>query len=85
MLTGKLFRLQRPTLSLDCHAEKPKLTTIPMDAILRAVSAKSADGLVDVLWNGHRLSLFAIDIERRGIEVEDSASEIRHIDLGAKA
>jgi hypothetical protein len=70
MLTGKPFRLQRATLSMDCRTARPALITIPAHAVLRTVSARTADGLVDVLWEGRRLSMFAVDIERRGIEIK---------------
>jgi hypothetical protein len=71
MLTGKRFRLERPTLALDVMEGKRTAVTLPTNAILKVVSGPTGEGdrMVDVHWDGRTLTMFEIDVNVRGTEV----------------
>jgi hypothetical protein len=75
MLTGKPFELRTPTIAIDSVDGKRVTNFIPAGAIIKVVSGPlgaSGDGepLIDVLWEGRTVSVFAIDATMRGTEVE---------------
>ena len=75
MLTGKRFQLERATLSIETHNDKPKAVTIPGGSILEVISGPNeSDGLVAIEWEGRKLSMFAVDVAVRGTEVIDSVA-----------
>lgn len=77
MLTGKRFRLERPTLAIDGVNGKRQATIIPAGAVLKVVSGPTSPGdrMVDVLWDGKTVTMFVIDVDVRGTEIlDDSAS-----------
>ena len=72
MLTGKRFRLERETLSVESIDGKRTAVTVPTDAIIEVLSGpKNREGLVKVSWDGRTLQMFAVDVDARGIEIED--------------
>jgi hypothetical protein len=72
MLTGKRFRLERETLSVESTDGKHTAVTIPTGAIIEVLSGrKNREGLVRISWNGRTLQMFAVDVDARGIEIED--------------
>lgn len=78
MLTGKRFRLERPTLAINGLDGNGKRQTsyVPAGAIIKVVSGptSASDRMVDVLWNGQAFSMFAIDVDVRGTEVLDESA-----------
>ena len=77
MLSGRRFKLERPTLAIDSANDKRQSSYVPAGAIIKVVSGPTSDGdrMVDVLWNGKVVTMFAIDVNVRGTEVlDDSAS-----------
>ena len=69
MLTGKRFRLERPTLAVDSRGDQPSSVTIPLGAVIKIVS--DANGVVDVLWDGKLVEMLAVEVDVRGPEVVD--------------
>ena len=76
VLTGKHFRLKVPTLGLTLIDEKRIAVPIPAEAIVVVTSGPRPDDMrmVDVLWDGQMLTMFAQDLQRRGEEVTTKAT-----------
>ncbi|HSP70113.1 MAG TPA: hypothetical protein VLN48_20460 [Bryobacteraceae bacterium] len=78
MLTGKKFKLERPTLAINGVESNGKRQTvyIPAEAIITVVSGPTSAGdrMVDVLWDGRSFTLFEIDVNVRGTEVLDESA-----------
>ena len=72
MLTGKRFELRKPTAAIDIFEGKRVAVTIPDGAIVKVVSASSE--LVDVLWEGRTVAMFATDVSERGTEIKDRSA-----------
>ena len=75
MLTGKRFRLERATLSVESIDGKPTAVAVPAGAIIKVISGpKNGDGLVNISWEGRALQMFAVDVNVRGTEIEDKGA-----------
>jgi len=77
MLIGKRFTIVNATLALDVIDGKIRAVTIPAGAIIKVVSGPS-DGvqqMIDVLWESRTLTMFLIDVTRRGTEVVDQDAD----------
>lgn len=76
MLTGKRFRLEIPTLAIDGGNGKRHTSCVPAGAIIKVVSGPSGAGdrMVDVLWDGKIVTMFAVDVNVRGTEVLDAGA-----------
>jgi hypothetical protein len=72
MLTGRRFELTSPTMAIDESDGKREAITVPVGAILKVVSGPSSevDRMVDVLWEGRLVVMFAIDLTTRGVEIK---------------
>ena len=77
MLTGKRFTISKATVALEANKGTRSLVTIPHGAIIEVTSAPAGPsiGTVAVCWEGRTLAMFAIDIEKRGIEIAEAASQ----------
>jgi len=73
MLKGKRFTLGKSTLTLDVLDGKSKAVAIPTGATIQVLAGPRSvsDRMVEVLWEGRTLQMFAIDVEGRGIEISD--------------
>ena len=72
MLTGKRFKLNTPTLSIEGVNGTRTAMTLPAGAIIKVVSGPTAgDRMVDVIWDGKKVEMFAIDLNVRGTEVRE--------------
>ncbi len=71
MMTGRLFELTAPALVLVVCDGKREAIRAPAGAILKVVSGPSSvdDRMVDVLWDGRVVVMFAIDLAARGREI----------------
>jgi hypothetical protein len=70
MLTGKCFRLERATLSVEIKSGKPTAFTVPVGSIVQVESGpQNGNGLANVLYDGRKLQMFAVDVEVRGTEI----------------
>ncbi len=74
MLSGKLFRLNRETISVQASGEHRHLVMVPEGAVIRVLPGREDGPTVDVLWEGDALEMFAEDIRQRGTEVSVRAA-----------
>lgn len=79
MLTGKRFKLGNPTMALDIVDGKRVAITIPAGETIKVASGPTGEGdrLVDVVWDGRTVAMFAFDVNVRGTEIKDSHSEVQ--------
>jgi hypothetical protein len=77
MLTGKRFKLENPTMALDVIDGKRVAVTIPTGATIKVVSGPTseADRLIDVVWAGRTVAMFAYDVSVRGTEVKEGSAK----------
>lgn len=75
MLTGKHFKLNTATLAIDSIEGKRVAVTVPAGNIVKVTSGPRDDNdrMVDVLWDGRIVVMFAIDVNVRGTEVMPQA------------
>jgi hypothetical protein len=73
MLTGKQFKLKRPTVCVERLDGHRKAVTLPAGAIIKVLSGSMGDGdrMVEVLWEGRTLAMFAVDVNVRGSEIKE--------------
>jgi hypothetical protein len=64
-----VYRLQSAILGITTDNGKRITITLPAQAVIEVISEVAPDGTVDVLWNAHRVSMFAIDLRQRGRSV----------------
>jgi hypothetical protein len=76
VLTGKHFRLKVQTLGLALIEEKRIAVPIPAGSMVVVTGGpRSTDmRMVDVLWEGQALAMFAEDVQKRGEEVTTKAT-----------
>ena len=66
MLIGKCFKLVTPTTAVDTVDGKHVAVTVPSGATIKtAAGPRHENGMIDVLWEGRIIMMFAIDVERR--------------------
>jgi hypothetical protein len=77
MLTGRRFKIANPTMALDVLDGQRVAVIIPAGATVKVVSGPTSesDRLVDVLWDGRTVAMFAFDLTVRGTEVKDPGTE----------
>jgi len=72
MLTGQRFKLRNPALAIEIANGVRLRVTIPARTILKVISGPiDGDQMVDVLWQGKRVRMFAVDLITRGTEIPD--------------
>ena len=73
MLIGKRFKLENPTMALDVIEGKRVAITVPAGSTIKVVSGPTteSDRLVDVMWTGRTVAMFAYDVSVRGTEIKD--------------
>jgi hypothetical protein len=71
ILIGKKFKLERAILALGTVDGNRQAITVPLGAVVKVVSGPTGEGnsVVDVLWEGRILTMFAADMEFCGSEV----------------
>ena len=78
MLSGKRFKLTRPTTGMEHFDGAAGLVTIPVEGCIKVLSGPNGSerdkGLVYVLWEERQVALFAVDVAARGIEIEEPES-----------
>ena len=70
MLSGKKFRLERCTVALDgIDSHHHRMMAIPAGETVEVVSEPTTRGsMVDVLWQGLILTMFAFDVAVLGTD-----------------
>jgi hypothetical protein len=72
MLTGRRFKLETTTLVIGEANGKRVAVEIPAGGVVKVVAGpRDGDRMIDVLWKGRTLVMFAIDLELRGTEVSE--------------
>jgi hypothetical protein len=66
MLTGKQFRLERATLAVANNAEGRRIKVV--------AGPNNGDGMLNILWEGQALEMFAVDVDVRGTEITDKSA-----------
>ena len=70
MLTGKRFKLRKPTLAFNISNINRAAVAVPAGTILRVVSGPSSgDRKIEVLWNCQVVTMFAYDLSKSGTEI----------------
>jgi hypothetical protein len=71
LLTGKRFRLKFATLGLTLIDGRRVAVNIPAESIVEVTGGPRPNDrrMVDVLWEGQALVMFAEDVQERGQEV----------------
>lgn len=67
---GKRFRLKQPILAIEQIPDYIR-DGETLEVIRELVSADAT--MLDVRWNGKKFTIFAIDLESRGVEVKAQA------------
>ena len=81
MLTGKRFRLSRPTLGIQLVDGRNSVVELPANAVITVLSGPNANGrvyekgIVYTIWEERTVALFAVDVEVRGIEITDRSAK----------
>ncbi len=77
MFTGKRFTLSKATVALEATNGTRSLLTIPQGAIIEVTSGPTAPsmGTIAVTWEGRTLAMFAVDIQKRGIELTGTTGQ----------
>jgi hypothetical protein len=68
-----VYKLRTPTIGVLNENGKRVAITMPADALLEVTGENVADGMVGVIWNDQRISMFAIDLQERGHFVKRGA------------
>ena len=75
MLAGKRFKLRNSTLAIEIVNGKRVRVTVPPRTTLKVISGLDDDGqMVDVLWEGRQVRMFAVDLITRGTEIPDRSA-----------
>ena len=75
MTTRTRLRITRSTIALDVNSGKPTIVTIPMESILTVLPGSDENAkIVNVLWEGRAVQMFAIDLATRGVEIRTQAA-----------
>jgi hypothetical protein len=70
MFTGRRYLLGKATLAIELVDGEHKLHTVPAEAVIEVLSGptdRRDDALVRVVWNGKIVSMFAVDVDKRGM------------------
>ena len=70
MLTGQRFKLRNPVLAIETVNGVRFRITIPTRTILKVIAGPNeSDQMVDVVWEGKPVKIFAVDLIARGTEL----------------
>jgi hypothetical protein len=75
MQPGESYRLKSETLGISTTDRSRTAVIIPKDSIVTIVAGPfEGERLVDVIWNGKTIMLFAQDLRERGELVDGAGS-----------
>jgi len=74
MVEKTKFRLTKATLGIACVDGERTSVMIPANAIVEVRSAAKNDRLIDVLWEGQTLAMFAEDVRAWGNQISSRSS-----------
>ena len=72
MLSGKRFQLRKPTIAIETTDSGRGAVMVDSGDVVKVISGpRPGDQMLEVLWNGRVVVMFAIDVQSRGEEVPD--------------
>jgi hypothetical protein len=76
MLSGKQFRLTEETIAIETVGGKRVALHVPAGSVVTIRSGPRPDDsrMVDVSWDGHRIVMFAGDIQKRGKQINQASA-----------
>jgi hypothetical protein len=68
MLSGKRFRLKAETIAIETNGDKRIAIHVPAGSVVTVESDPRPDDrrMLDILWEGRKIVMFADDIRKRG-------------------
>jgi hypothetical protein len=68
MLSGKRFRLKAETIAIETNGDKRIAIHVPAGSVVTVESGPRPDDrrVLDILWEGRKIVMFADDIQKRG-------------------
>ena len=72
MFKGKQFRIKTTTLVIIAVSNQRIPVAVPANATVEVISHTHGNRMIDVVWEGKTLMMFAQDIRERGEEITDS-------------
>jgi hypothetical protein len=74
MDAGTVYRLKTPTLGMSGESDGRRIPiTLPTNALLTVLDGDvNGYAFVDVLWEGKTVTMFAVDLRRRGEHVSSA-------------
>ena len=75
MLSNQRFKLMKPALALDVVVRQGWIT-IPAGEIIRVLAGPNGEGnkMIDVLWEGRMLTMYAIDVNAGCTAIRDGGA-----------
>lgn len=72
MYTGRMFRLAKSIFAVESVEGNRTAVEIPAGVILEVSSGPTPTDqrMVDTIWDGRHLVIFAVDLEERGVVVK---------------
>ncbi|PYT12294.1 MAG: hypothetical protein DMG59_23810 [Acidobacteria bacterium] len=64
-MSYRSYRLTKDTAAILAADNKQDIVTVPSGGVI-TIAGVAADGMVEALWAGKKIRLFAIDVEQRG-------------------
>lgn len=76
MLTGRVFTLKSPTVSILASGDTASTKIIPAGAVVKVLEGPTATEkrLIKIQWNDSTLMMFLVHLQQRGEEITDGAS-----------
>ena len=61
------FKIESPTITLFFEDGRHVAHTLPAGSVVTAMDGRVGEkGLIDVIWDGKRVLMFAVDLKSRG-------------------
>lgn len=78
MLRNRRFKLTKPALALDAVVRRGWIT-IPAGEVIRVLAGPNGERneMIDILWEGQMLTMFAIDVTAGCKEITESTAGSR--------
>jgi hypothetical protein len=73
----RCYRLSSETLGISDKEGHPSMVMLPEGATITILDARVGSRMIDVLWDGKSVMIFAQDLDERGI-VEEPETRIHH-------
>lgn len=71
-----MYKLHSPTIGIVNSGDKRVAITVPADAVIETLSEDLENGIVEVVWDGRSIRMFAVDLHERGEVVAREAQKV---------